>query len=127
MTNTDIIISEAVANGLYTMEQIENILASGHMIPLHTFQAWKSYGYSVKKGEHARITTRLWRFTNKAKKNEDVDENTDGTDNNHYYLAKAFLFYRRPSREIEIKNNPQGIEPRGRFSSCGILFYKPVL
>ena len=92
MTNTDIIISEAVANGLYTMEQSENILASGHMIPLHTFQAWKSYGYSVKKGEHARITTRLWRFTNKAKKNEDVDENTDGTDNNHYYLAKAFLF-----------------------------------
>lgn len=49
MTNTDIIISEAVANGLYTMEQIENILAGGHMIPLHTFQAWKSFGYTVKK------------------------------------------------------------------------------
>lgn len=71
MTNTDIIISEAVANGLYTMEQIENILA---LLP-----------------------------------------------------CKGISFYRRPSREIEIKNNPQGIEPRGRFSSCGILFYKPVL
>lgn len=49
MTNTEIIINEAVENGLYTMEQIENILASGHMIPLHTFQAWKSAGYIVKK------------------------------------------------------------------------------
>lgn len=92
MTNTEIIINEAVENGLYTMEQIENILASGHMIPLHTFQAWKSAGYIVKKGEHARITTRLWRFTNKSKKNNEADENTDGTDNEHYYLAKAFLF-----------------------------------
>lgn len=92
MTNTEIIINEAVENGLYTMEQIENILASGHMIPLHTFQAWKSAGYIVKKGEHARITTRLWRFTNKSRKNNEVDENTDGTNNEHYYLAKAFLF-----------------------------------
>lgn len=92
MTNTEIIINEAVENGLYTMEQIENILASGHMIPLHTFQAWKSAGYIVKKGEHARITTRLWRFTNKSKKNNEVDENTDVTNNEHYYLAKAFLF-----------------------------------
>ena len=41
MTNTEIIINEALANGLYTEEQIENILASGHMIPLHTFKAWK--------------------------------------------------------------------------------------
>lgn len=92
MTNIEIIINEAVENGLYTMEQIENILASGHMIPLHTFQAWKSAGYIVKKGEHARITTRLWRFTNKSRKNNEVDENTDGTNNEHYYLAKAFLF-----------------------------------
>lgn len=92
MTNTQIIINEALANGLYTKEQIEEILASGHMIPLHTFQAWKSAGYVVKKGEHARITTRLWKFTNKAKKSADAKENTDDTENDHYYLSKAFLF-----------------------------------
>ena len=72
MTNTQIIINEAVANGLYTKEEVENILASGHMIPLHTFQTWKNAGYSVKKGEHARITTRLWKFTNKAKKSDEA-------------------------------------------------------
>ncbi len=92
MTNTQIIINEAVANGLYTLEEVEKILASGHMIPLHTFQTWKSEGYIVRKGEHARITTRLWKFTNKAKKNEETGENTDGAENDHYYLAKAFLF-----------------------------------
>lgn len=92
MTNTQIIINEAVANGLYTKEEVENILAGGHMIPLHTFQTWKNAGYSVKKREHAKIITRLWKFTNKAKKNDEADENTDGTENNHYYLAKAFLF-----------------------------------
>lgn len=92
MTNTEIIINEALANGLYTKEQIEIILASGQMIPLHTFKAWKDNGYIVKKGEHARITTRLWKYTNKTKKGTDADENTDGTAHNHYYLAKAFLF-----------------------------------
>ena len=92
MTNSQIIINESIANGLYTKEEVENILASGHMIPVHTFQTWKNAGYIVKRGEHARITTRLWKYTNKSKKNKDVDANTDGTENDHYYLAKAFLF-----------------------------------
>ena len=46
----------------------------------------------MKKGEHARITTRLWKFTNKPKKSETAKENTDDAENSHYYLAKAFLF-----------------------------------
>lgn len=65
MTNTQIIINEAIANGLYTKEEVETILESGHMIPLHTFQTWKSAGYIVRKGEHAKITTRLWKYTSK--------------------------------------------------------------
>ena len=54
MTNTQIIINEAIANGLYTKEEVEAILETGHMIPLHTFQTWKSAGYIVRKGEHAK-------------------------------------------------------------------------
>ena len=49
MTNTQIIINEAITNGLYTKEEVEAILESGHMIPLHTFQTWKSAGYIVEK------------------------------------------------------------------------------
>lgn len=92
MTNTEIIINEAVANGIYTEEQVEEILSAGYTLPIHTFQVWKSAGYIVKKGEHARITTRLWRFTNKSKKADEEQADADGTENNHYYLAKAFLF-----------------------------------
>ena len=51
MTNTEIIINEALANGLYTEEQIADILASGHMIPLHTFKAWKDNGYIDRLSE----------------------------------------------------------------------------
>lgn len=49
MTNSQIIISEAIANGIYTKEEVEAILESGHMIPVHTFATWKSAGYNVKK------------------------------------------------------------------------------
>ena len=91
MTNTQIIINEAIANGLYTKEEVETILESGHMIPLHNFQTWKSAGYIVRKGEHAKITTRLWKYTSK-KKSAEADGETDGEALNHYYLAKAFLF-----------------------------------
>lgn len=87
MTNTQIIINEAIENGLYTKEEVEAILETGHMIPLHTFQTWKSAGYIVRKGEHAKITTRLWKYTSKKKSAE-----ADGEALNHYYLAKAFLF-----------------------------------
>ena len=91
MTNTQIIINEAIANGLYTKEEVETILESGHMIPLHTFQTWKSAGYIVRKGEHAKITTRLWKYTSKNKSAE-ADGETVGDALNHSYLAKAFLF-----------------------------------
>ena len=32
-------------------------------LPFHTFQDWKSRGYSVKKGEHALFTADLWKYT----------------------------------------------------------------
>lgn len=93
MTNSQIIINEAIANGIYTMEEVEAILETGHMIPVHTFQTWKNAGYIVKKGEHAKITTRLWKFSGKKAGKAESDADMDGeADNSHYYLAKAFLF-----------------------------------
>lgn len=63
MTNNEIIYSEAIAAGIYTQEQADAILASGHALPLHTFPEWKRLGYSVKKGEKAAVKTRLWKYT----------------------------------------------------------------
>lgn len=61
------------------------------MIPVHTFATWKSAGYSVKKGEHAKIVTRLWKFSTKKAGNAEADAD-DETNYSHYYLTKAFLF-----------------------------------
>lgn len=57
------------------------MLADGQEVPVHTLKEWGERGYRVKQGEHARITTKLWRRSKKKDENEA-----------HFYLAKAFLF-----------------------------------
>ena len=89
MTNLEIIASEAILNNLYTKEEVENIMSEGYVLPIHTFAIWKSMGYVVKKGEHAKIVTKLWKMTNK----KEVDEDTDEVKNKqHMYLVKSYLF-----------------------------------
>lgn len=97
MTNYEIIRNEAINNGIYTEEEIEEMEANFQAIPLHTFAYWKQLGYFVKKGEKHCVTTYLWRFKKaKAKDPEteiasDVDPEMDPA---HYYKAKAFLFHK---------------------------------
>src|SRR5574344_642377 len=92
MTNTEIITSEVIANGIYTKEQVEIFAQKGFTVPVHTYAEWKSLGCQVKKGEKAIIQTRLWRFSSKAVTIKDNDGNETEEQDNHYYLAKAFLF-----------------------------------
>lgn len=95
MTNSQIIYSEAISAGIYTQEQADAILASGHALPIHTFAEWKRMGYSVKKGEHAAITCQLWKFTTKPTKAAQAAAEAAGKEADedpHYYLAKAHLF-----------------------------------
>lgn len=42
---------------------------------MHTFQAWKSLGFMVKKGEKAITKLSIWKYTEKAKKEEDKTGN----------------------------------------------------
>lgn len=37
MTNNEIIYSESIAAGIYTQDQADAILSSGHALPIHTF------------------------------------------------------------------------------------------
>ena len=41
---------------------------------IHTFQAWKSLGYSVKKGEKAIAKFPIWKYTSKKVETEDGEE-----------------------------------------------------
>lgn len=97
MTNSEIIISEIKGHELMTDEQIVEFIKEHAFLPLNTYAEWKRLGYVVKRGEHATITSKLWRFTDrKSKKAESqktaMDKAEDEQESGRYYLAKAFLF-----------------------------------
>lgn len=92
MTNFQIIAESAIAAGIYTKEQIEEMLSTVGSIPLHTFAEWKRLGYSVKKGEHAKLTCFIWRWNSKKGKMPMEDGNDVEVDDSHFYKTKAFFF-----------------------------------
>ena len=53
---------------------------------IHTYNGWKDLGYQVKRGEHAKATFPIWKYS--GKKDEETGEQTDG----HCFLKKSFWF-----------------------------------
>ncbi|MBO5469049.1 MAG: hypothetical protein J6A03_04795 [Lachnospiraceae bacterium] len=110
MNNIELITQAAIAAGLYTAEQAESIVETNGCLPLHTFSFWKKkYGLVPKKGEHAILTTRLWKQKKHKKKQDrkDASENNakEVDENSGYFLAKAFLFsFDQMQREEEEEN-----------------------
>ena len=51
LTNLEIICNEAIINGVYTRDEIEDLLAQGLEPALHTYTGWKARGKVVKHGE----------------------------------------------------------------------------
>lgn len=65
MTNEAIIAqnaSDLVAAGLLGVVNVGGVQMPE---PIHTFAGWKELGYSVKKGERARIRFPIWKHTAK--------------------------------------------------------------
>ncbi len=89
MTNFEIIASEAVTNGIFSESQIEEYLKSGN-IPLKTFAEWKNCGFIVKRGQKARLKTKLW-MLRPEKSEEQADEQADELKKN-FILVPAYLF-----------------------------------
>ena len=97
MTNAEIIKNVSVAAGLFTEAEAAALIMATGSLPVHTFQEWKRLGYSVKKGEHAAITTNLWKYTTKpSKANREAAEGMTEAEQDaafgHYYMAAAYLF-----------------------------------
>lgn len=61
--------------------------------PIHTFNAWKQMGYKVKKGEHAIAKFSIWKYTEKAKKEEEKTGNAleDAPKSNMFMKMSAFF------------------------------------
>lgn len=94
MTNCEIIEKEEIA-----------LIATGELKVgehLHTFQGWKQLGFSVKRGSHALVTTKLWKKCKEVKttnKHENLgigcdDETNEKNEKTYkdFILVKSFLF-----------------------------------
>lgn len=60
---------------------------------IHTFNGWKKLGYTVKKGEHSSIKFPIWKYTEKAKKPEELTGNPleDAPVSNMFMKVSAFF------------------------------------
>lgn len=55
--------------------------------PIHTYNGWKELGYQVKKGEHAKATFPIWKYS--GQKDEEGNRIKDG---GYCFQKKAFWF-----------------------------------
>lgn len=92
MTNFELITGAAIAEGIYTEQEIVELIKQTGDLPLHTFAEWKRMGYRVKKGEHAKMTCFIWKWSDKQKTVEQEDGNEVEIDASHFYKTKAFFF-----------------------------------
>lgn len=114
MKNEEIIARIAVANGIYTIEEIENMIAQGQEIPLHTFKGWKDRGMTVRKGEHG-VTCKLWKKKNKKQAEEDK-----GDEENGFYLTKSYLFSREQVEEEKRNGNFDKNDTNNNVRTVGV-------
>ena len=85
MTNLEIVINEALAKEIFTEEQVEGYISEGD-IPLKTFKEWQKAGFMVKRGQKARLETRLWKLCPGKKEEENVESSE------RFILVPAYLF-----------------------------------
>lgn len=59
---------------------------------LNTFLYWKNCGYHVKRGEKARVSTKLWKKKKLTKKEKEEYQDDGKQIENDYILVTAYLF-----------------------------------
>lgn len=101
MNNYTIITTAALAEGIFTQEEARPYLEEGAPLPLHTFQEWHNLGYMVKKGEKARLTCSIWKYSKKNIPTDDGSDTEQTEQQGHYYLTKAYFFTRDQVQKIE--------------------------
>jgi antirestriction protein ArdC len=71
--------------------------------PIHTYQAWKSMGYQVKKGEKAIAQFPVWKMSNPSKKAQEEAEKEDKEVQGRMFLKTASFFKSSQVEEIKEK------------------------
>lgn len=68
---------------------------------IHTFEKWKSLGYSVKKGEKSDIKFPIWKYAGKKKIDEETGEETQ--ENPHCFMKTACFFTQSQVEKIKAR------------------------
>ena len=82
ISNQQIILGEKIMRGI--TEEI------------HTFEKWKSLGYTVRKGEKSTIKFPIWKYAGKKIKDE---ESGEVTESNPHCFMKMSAFFKRSQVE----------------------------
>lgn len=92
MTNLEIIAQEAIINGIYTEEQVDNLIATYGDLGLHTYAEWKRLGYQVKKGSKSLFMARIWK-PRKGKNKEEQEDNENTIEiKKNFIKVNAYFF-----------------------------------
>jgi len=93
MTNSEIIMRATIAKKVYTEEEVAKLIKTYGSLPLYTFQEWKKAGYSVKKGQHAKLSCIIWLPSTKAYAEKDiVTGEGKEIDTTHFFPKLAYFF-----------------------------------
>lgn len=93
MTNSEIIMRTAIAKKVYTEEEAVKLIKTYGRLPLYTFQEWKKAGYSIKKGQHAKLSCVIWLPSTKAYTETDATTGEEKEiDTTHFFHKLAYFF-----------------------------------
>ncbi len=97
MNNDEIINNVAIS--IYGKDEVDEMLARGMDIPVHTASGWKMRGaYKVKEGEKP-IQTKLWKMRSGTSASNPSDPDAQKP---RFYLSKAFLYCREQVELCEV-------------------------
>lgn len=109
MTNNQIIFNESVIlarNGIIKTVEAEEVLKDGSIakvkVPeeIHTYEAWKSLGYQVQRGQKAVASFPIWKYT-MVKKKVNVRGREEEEEHANMFLKTSAFFSRSQVKEIQ--------------------------
>lgn len=85
----------------------EEIIATEKMLrniteEMHTFEKWKSLGYSVKKGEKSEIKFPIWKYSNR-KKSDKTEEEENEKSSGYCFMKMSAFFLESQVEPMPIK------------------------
>lgn len=98
MTNAEIIYRNSVGLALEGVLEVDP--ETGLPESIHTYAAWKSMGYSVKRGEHAIAAFPIWKYSTTSK--IETDENGAVKDTRRAFLKTSHFFKRSQVERITV-------------------------